>query len=220
MRIMSKKKDYYDFVAGHDTDPRKVFIRDDITEPIWAVGNKNGSFRTVYDSTHYYEGDKPIFIGCVWFCDKFYSYLLFQGAYYYGYNSVPQDILFEVNQIINNYRRTKYFYRRKKVEDYLKEHMEPWKSKWSDREREDFNKPLNRIFGQPIIFSLYKERTVQLSVNGILKEIDFSKVKSPAAAFTDIYNWIPYTEPAVPSDPTDMIRYEGKGFDKKTSFRH
>lgn len=41
----------------------------------------------------------------------------------------------------------------------------------------------------------------------------------PQEAFTEIYNWIPYHEPAMPSDPTDMSRFENKGFSKKTSFR-
>ena len=56
-------------------------------------------------------------------------------------------------------------------------------------------------------------------MNGSLEEIEFKQIKSPTEAFQNIYNWIKYIEPEVPSDIDDIQRFEGQGFDVKTSFR-
>ena len=39
-------------------------------------------------------------------------------------------------------------------------------------------------------------------------------------AYLDLTNYLAYVEPEIKRAPEDMLRFEAKGFSKKTSFRH
>lgn len=213
MKIISSFKDYYDFIAGYDTDPRKVFIR------------KMG---------HYGSGQEPqlrqvvlnrgpsapnlYFLGEVWFCDQNIPYLkdLVSGLFYYDYDQIPGKLIQDADSLSKEIR----YYRRQEITPPLSMHFGRYKLKYRWRQHKDPPVNVNTKFKCPILFSEYEGFGSRNVANGKLGDIRFSEFKSPQDAFTELYNWIPYLEPAMPSDPTDMSRFENKGFDKKTSFRN
>lgn len=52
-----------------------------------------------------------------------------------------------------------------------------------------------------------------------LGKLNVNEIISPKDAFLQIQEYISYKEPEIINDPTNMDRFVGKGFDKKTSFR-
>lgn len=226
MKIISKFKDYYDFVAGYDTDPRKVFVRDmkeysearaeKIRVPSLLSVEFRGEFQ--YSSQVYY------FIGQIWFCDQMIVYLkdVVNNRYYFDYNTIPENIIQQVDELIK--KKTKY---RSRYTNYctLATYFGLDTRRWNGMDRNEAAllefKNVNKNYGQPIYFSNYTtERFQEQFANGRLADIRFSEFKSPQDTFTELYNWIPFIEPEMPSDPTDMSRFENKGFDKIISFRN
>lgn len=215
MKIISKFKDYYDFVAGHDTDPRKVYVREHIefynsdksTPKLVAVHQKGNL--NLFD----------FFVGEVWFCDVRYPYFqdVKADVLYWDYDEIPEKTRSLHDKINTGHLRTdlpdhfdvKPVSRRHKKYRWI---YTPYRTKKE--------KDLNTRFKAPVIFSYLREKLFTTTViNGRLQDVGFGGVLSASEAFTSLYNWIPYIEPDMPSDPTDMSRFENKGFSKKTSFR-
>src|SRR6266496_629850 len=106
MKLISKWKDFYDFVAGHDTDPRKIYIREG------KVINKHPLEKQYEILKQLYEIElrqsqlmaKEIFIGEVWFCDKSYPYLkdLINNKIYYDYFKIPIEIKERYKKLITS----------------------------------------------------------------------------------------------------------------------
>lgn len=212
MKIISKFKDFYDFVAGYDTDPRKVFVRKMEFLGCGDVPALKGNTLKAGQ----YEADL-YFLGEVWFCDQHIPYFkdISTGLFYYDYNEIPDTIRYDVNNLFMD----RHWHHRVDNGPGLEIHfgVERSKRKWG---HEDAPVRINTKHKQPIFFSHYADYGKGVVVNGRLADIRFSQFKSPQDTFTELYNWIPFIEPDMPSDPTDMSRFENKGFDKKTSFRH
>lgn len=116
MKIVTKHKDYYDWVV-RETDPRKVFVRG----PVIIDGVE--AFKTIYGSTpnhdqahlgflnhHVVSVDVKkdhkmvkypfsrtisLTLGSLWFCDKRYDYVYNSESkeYYYRTEHIPENIL-------------------------------------------------------------------------------------------------------------------------------
>ena len=189
MRIISEYKDYYDWVV-FETDNRKIF---------------NRTYSSIeYPEKYISSWDKSAkYFGTLYFCNKEYKFLHFNGNYYWNNDSVPDDVVKAINKEINSFRKdNKWFALGLQI---------------SSKTKEPYLHDKNLKLGCPIILS-YDDRKVNY-FNPKLVDINFNKVVTPIEAYQEIYNWIPYIEPKLPGPPEDMSRYEAKGFDKKTSFR-
>lgn len=231
MKIIAKseQKDYYDFVAGHDADPRKVYNRK--TEYVYSPLARDLRKIDIYyhllsqhENKNYF--DPKIFEGGVWFCDKFYKYWhhVASDRYFYRFDDISKEIAEMYAYRLSKRYRNKNYPKGEKWGNLILDYFNPDKS-WQWRHQADYeSKPLNRQYGQPVVYSRLMEHNTNLVptvvINGLLKDVSFSAIKTPQEAFTELYNWIPYIEPEMPSDPADMNRFENKGFDKKTSFRN
>lgn len=236
MLIRSKFKDYYDFIAGYDADPRKVYVRRNEIDPKEYMDYKgDGKLSNI-------DNDK-LFFGAVWFCDKLYFYVqdLGTGICYWRYEQLPGYIIEPYVKIQNAKvnANVSVWYKRYYRENYeanslqkyfgiiTKDNARGWGNETKEKQiwENKCKAKLNTWFKEPIIFSRIRKMgdiwsPKEIVFGGRLLDINFSQIKPPQEAFTELYNWIPYNEPAMPSDPSDMSRFENKGFDKKTSFRH
>lgn len=227
MHILSKFKDYYDYVAGYDTDPRKVFVRE-MKSYSEAHGDKISvpSLLRVQleDKVDTFAVKTLYFIGQIWFCDQNILYLkdILNNKYYFDYNLIPDGTLQKVNVILEKKTKRWKYSTSSTLLSYFNHKEGDWQTGLSNDEKNCLErKNINKIYGQPIYFSQYTiERFSEEFVNGRLADIRFSEYKSPQDTFTELYNWIPFIEPEMPSDPTDMGRFENKGFDKVISFRN
>ena len=190
MRIISKYKDYYDWVV-FETDNRKVYNR---TESEVEV---KGKYISSWDKTSKYFGH-------LYFCNKQYRFLKFDGKYYWNEEDVPNEIVRLINKEANiHYKKDIKWMKIGLLTD--------------DKTKEPILFEENIKLGSPVIIS-YDDSRIH-SLNPKLVDISFNRIVSPTEAYQEIYNWIPYIEPELPGPPEDISRYEAKGFDKKTSFR-
>lgn len=212
MKFIGKYKDYYDYVVGHDSDPRKVYVRklEYLKCPIDISYAKMGSY----------------FLGEVWFCDKLYPYLrhIPSNSFWYDYFQIPEQVKEAVKQeradaYSDNYYRTMDLEGHFDIERDERNKGRRW---WYSTHFRKIKVALNSKYQAPVLFTCCRSDDFPdcLSVkNGLLSEVKFGQVMTPQEAYTELYNWIPYYEPKMPDDPTDMGRFENKGFSKKTSFR-
>lgn len=233
MRILSPFKDYYDFVVS-EPDNKKVYIRE--TKNVVFEESVYNEFkdRTILspvpydDITRHGRGDHTEmfdngFISILAYCDKLHYFLQYNRLIYWDFKDIPEDVAkkiapkrsrWEKWKDIDNYDN--WIWGRTPLKDIFYHEKIDWVR---DRHtKEPIKTNLNKKFGSPLVF--FKTPSFRdIVLNPKLVDIGFNKVLSPTETYQDIYNWIPYNEPEVPSSPNDMSRYEAKGFDKKTSFR-
>lgn len=208
MKIISKFKDYYDFAAGHDPDPRKVFVR----EKQLFDKDKIYEFRSLFSSLQWLlssnsSKEERYYIGVVLFCDTLYQYLYNPQTnnYYYRDEDLPDEVI-------------DYY-------DNLRPHIKQHRLKYNKpfellRRPVDLRKAKFEI-PYPIMYSHINENgEEEYVINGPLTDVKFGTFKSPQETFQELYNWIEFIEPETDSSPTNMDRFASKGFDKKTSFRN
>jgi hypothetical protein len=215
MKIVSSFKDYYDFAAGYDTDPRKVFVRqkqitnyntfkEQSDEKGWVASiiNQHTSL-----TQNYYKG-------LVIFCNNFYDYFYDANTniYYTQYQSIPAAVVEDFNSYKNSYSKLKvFFFNSIDIEQHKR-------TAWGDH-RQVFENA-SKIIGAPILYTqINKDFTEEYIINGCLNDIKFGAIKLPHEAYQELYNWIEFKEPETDTSPENMSRFESKGFDKKTSFR-
>jgi len=226
MKIISKQKDYYDFVVGHDSDPRKVYVRKE--EVLEKEVGKELSYALLHSR---------YFLGEVWFCDKLYPYVRDwkEDTFWYDYYQIPPAVKEAINpRIVSRYGRTFdrqadafscAYYRHMSLEGHFDielDKRDQHRNWWYSTHFRKIKVKLNTKYSTPVLFSCYRDGQYPDCLrikNGLLKEVKFGQVMTPAQAYMALYNWIPYQEPKMPDDPTDMSRFENKGFSKKTSFR-
>jgi hypothetical protein len=232
MKIISKIKDYYDFVV-FETDNRKVYNRDFKFISPYSYEEfvkENESFKKPinYILEHSFDLSENIqlnnqinyYIGCVLFCNEIYHYVydVENKKYYYSYIEIPKEIRNRIDKVLDGYKNRYYsletIFGIENKKSWIKSYL------WWNNSNESDLKSFNTQCDCPVLFSKLKDDILHsIVLNGRLEDINFSQVKKPTEAYTDIYNFIPYVEPELDSNPTDMNRYESKGFDKKTSFR-
>lgn len=185
MLIISKFKDYYDYLQGiYGIDNKKVLDRTSIpnsyVQEYISIKNKESLF-------HYPE-EILYFCGDVYklYCKANYQYLwgndrTSRFSRDYGWITRDSfDIVYEDDTIV-----------------WIKD-----------------TKPVNDKNKKIDLPYFVKDGTMP-----VLKHLYFDKVLPPDECYRQIEQYISYKEPEPNTDPNDMNRYEGKGFDKKTSFR-
>jgi hypothetical protein len=223
MKIVSPFKDYYDFVAGYDTDPRKVFVRGGES---YSEGEDklpgHSIFSIVQQHTHLVKWpakNRAWFQGLVLFCNKAYPYIqdLVSSTVYWSYADVPEE---EQQAIDAAMDAARYGYERLFLHFRTVERTAT-RFGLNETDRYEQQGTFNTDYKAPIVFSAYDavRGKPRYWVNGKLGDLEFRKIVPPQEAYTTIYNFLPSDAPPLPTDPTDMQRFENKGFDKKTSFR-
>lgn len=201
MKIISPFKDYYDFVAGHDPDPRKVYVREE-RRIDWkdegASPQYNGSIYIKRAGRRYVRQNSSMIYNLeyVFFCNRAIPVIIERrdGTNVYHYSL---DKLSSFDEDYSSGEHTTWYKRK------------TFKEIFSGCKITDINSRLK----SPIYFDG--------RVNIKLSSISFNNHMLPSEVFTEIYNWIPFNEPELPmGGPDDMIRYQQHGFDKKTSFRN
>jgi len=226
MYIVSKFKDYYDFVV-FETDNRKTYVRQ---EERFSLYSKFKEKKELIDLIRYVsihtislETEEMLcryFIGTVLFCNEFFPYLydVKNHKYFYSYKSIPAKMREVINKLLSkkaHYSLEFFFLAKEDTKDYLQSNF------LINKEKENRKIKFNSLCNVPIVFSFLKDNLhPEIIINGRLQNIKFGKVKTPSEAYTDIYNFIPFIEPELDSNPDDMNRYESKGFDVKLSFRN
>lgn len=225
MKIISPRfKDYYDFIAGYDEDPRKVYVRNVEQHRIGDFCNsKNIALHIPQDivikkNGIAYGSDRKLLFGAVAFCNQWMPFVTddLKNVYYYTFESVPEDI---INKL---FKKVQEKWWHSSGLDIVKRHFgiknkHEYSSTVANISKDkDIRSRLNRLVKSPIII-INKGMVI---ISGRLEDIHFAKFKTAQEVFTDIYNWIEYPEPKMPDGVHDMQRFEGKGFDKKSSFRN
>lgn len=175
-----------------------------------------------YFDTVDYKSTERGYVSVLAYCDKLRLYFTHNDVIYWHYEDIPEDVIKKITPKKSRWDK----WRSKDYEKWtwgrspLKDMLHFKKIDWvRDRHtKEPIKTNLNKLYDSPLVFIKYPN-FLDMTVNPKLSDFGFNKVLSPTETYQDIYNWIPYNEPEVPSSPTDMNRYEAKGFDKKTSFR-
>lgn len=198
MRIISKFKDYYDYLRGiYGEDEKLTLDRTEFTQNI-LHSSPNG----VLD----------FFV-----CDMNYQALLKDGKIYWG-----EDIA-----QFSKEPKYWFYYRHAlgKKEDYY--HVDIQKSKFNSETLVISKLPQptqwNEKLACPILIrDLKYDRDVQeceLNVFPILKEYDFHKVMDPTAIWIALSTWLAKPKEILDTQ-TDKEKVISAGFDIKTSFRN
>jgi len=177
MKIISKYKDYYDYLTHiYGVDEKIIFNREcSLSNPILHVSESTRE--------DYYRWGPHI----ISFCGKDYPFVLIGGEFVY-------DL--------------------KVIEKYLE--LEKYRWRTFDSFLNHKNKNTKE---QPVIF--YERAGMKKGIiNPQLKNLQFHKIKTDMDAYLDLTNYLAYVEPEIKRAPEDMLRFEAKGFSKKTSFRH
>lgn len=228
MKIISKFKDYYDFVV-FETDNRKIFLRDaKELSLLFFSDDEEKYFDKLINLIRYMSfnlttrPNKGYFIGCVCLCNDVFHYVYdkTKNKYYYNFHDIPIDTIKKVNKLLVDTYTTNVvsldaifcaseYYPNKFMHEIYKR----------DISESQINS-INSTYNVPIAFSIYKKYDLRFVINGRLEDIRFSQVKKPQEAYTDIYNFIKFDEPIINEPVNDINRFESKGFDKKSSFRN
>lgn len=163
MKIISKYKDYYDYLSG-----------------IYGIDDKKILDRTIYKPMNYVP-DEFILIIC--------------------------GISFK-RILLKNFKLKNKF---DLIRDYYKPIVFTDKYVWLKHKIDEFR--IKKDY--PIVLSYYSKDYPYYPLN----KLDFVKVMEPEEIYKMLENYISYKEPILNLDPDDMLRFESKGFDKKTSFR-
>ncbi len=220
MRIISKFKDYYDWVV-FETDNRKIFYRDTkelvFDKNIFEINPANYILSPVSKNKLICQirgvEDIPGTISiCINFCDQIFwgIYIEESSKYFWEYSKIPNLKKYE-----RIFEKDPYFlftdipWAYKKLGIQLNAHF-PNDFSNADKGKNQINDVLNC----PIIL----ETPDKIILNPNLSALDFSLI-SPSEAYQMIYNFIELKELEMPSNPMDQNRFETKGFNKMTSFR-
>lgn len=200
MKIISKYKDYYDYLTG-----------------IYGIDEKLILDRTEFHITdHYVNNSKVIFFICGYQVDGLYR----DGNFYYG-DQLKQFIDSEKKN-----SRWKWF--RWDVDSALYYSIKTnitGKGEYNQFLKEpaiDKGK-YNELFNCPILivdsFGKYTKSGFKFSKFPILKDYGLTYVFSPDKIWQMIYDFLSKTKD-IPNNQTDKEKIVSRGFDLKTSFRN
>jgi hypothetical protein len=229
MKIISKFKDYYDFLIGqYGIDPLIVYERrpqiynDNKTEdsPIITL-----DYFTKLDVPTIHSPQPTLRRFTFSICDQTYIIYSFNKVLYCTledqlnlfsfYKEKGKYSYSDVNEIKNNIY---YIFNHKIPNEHYSFGF------WGEKEKSPYlNWNLNTKYKCPVILlGEYSNvgRENKLYLNPKLDTFQFSKILPAHDIFLMITQFLTKKDITMPNDPTDMSRYEGKGFDKKTSFRN
>lgn len=193
MKIISKKKDYYDYLIGiYGIDEKRVLTRENsLCGPIFP-----------WKDTYYSEHDRVGDLCFLHVADKRYPLLLLADrTIVYGY----EEIIAERYKNFESNRNWKI------KNDEIKGILELYKVQDSD---------LNDLHGSPVIvqydFKLSRRAEVTVGIN--LEAFEFFRVMSAHDVYVAIFDWLG-KEKDIIDNRSDDLKIEGAGFDTKRSFR-
>lgn len=198
MYIISKHKDYYDYLSQiYGVDKKVVYHRHPAEEE--AITQTFFSERKLNRNSE--ENNYQFYFDEIWLCDEVYPLIRVSRSYsdetllYYSYEHLIADWP-EVKPA-----PSKWVYK-----DMFEEHFVVNTSKAK----------YNTKYASPQLLAhrgkVYKDI--------ILKDYDFQRVMSPEQVFQLVAMFMAAQPEPPQTIPTDLHRFEAKGFDKKTSFRN
>lgn len=222
MKIISKFKDYYDFII-QDPDSKKIYPRylEEITDN-FTLFNKKFLYEFIPKNNEKLISlveDRAYCFG-VAFCGKIYQGIYFKplDEFYYSNEQVSEEFINFVERGNSTYYKDIFYILKKSFIDKKYNLFKPQPTKINKH----FESPLVYIPPKYGFFNSEKRSNFYTRPykNIKLSNIDFHKLFPPKEAYIEIYNYIEYPEPKIPSNPEDMDRFQSKGFDKKSSFRN
>lgn len=237
MKIISKFKDYYDFVAGVDTDSIIIYPRQ-FQKIIEAEEYNIIQSKQPHEITKFFKCEKKINTKLFFNVHKLNSsmdynhgfvprelgefiFLSFCGKDYNIFKTIKNEYIYTLEEFIEKVDP-------KKELRFVKDYGKTWG--YYEKHKNEFFIPSitknNDLLNCPIVISyehvIYPTPFHGQYVNQRLMDIQFNKVLNPRECYQHLYNWISEHKPevSIPNSPDDMARYEAKGFDKKTSFRN
>ncbi len=220
MKIISKFKDYYDYLTGvYGVDPLVIYNR----RPQSTYTDFN-SYHNIINGWNadklrdclVVNGENKFMFSDGWLyffiCNKRYMVFCYRYKFYatkeecqWLYDRMPEsdeNIKTELGRFLPQ-RPQKVSNRSKRRARY---------THFDDKE-----KPItiNTEVNCPSVLIYHNE----IYFNPKLESFGIAKLIPPKEIFLSITNFLSKKEIEMPSSPQDMYRYEAKGFDKKTSFR-
>ena len=201
MKIISKYKDYYDYFSQiYGIDEKLVYKREEKLIEFDFKTRKNFPFIEFYpERKNFLENKVCINFKEIWFCNQrfpfitivFGNYLTEKKQNFFDYNSFK----IEWKDFI-------------KYGNYLERQLiDHFSEKFGDKNTE------------------YKSPQILITKKGvyrdiILKHYNFQRFVSPEQAYQKVYMFLESRKDVSQTIPTDLDRFEAKGFDRKTSFRN
>jgi hypothetical protein len=232
MRIVSKKKDYYDGVQGLGQDLDLVYIRDpkEVKVPYWPFTSSPGGYSWSASPIASHQH-------VVGFCGTLYSVLQMFPPYNYRAGAMSSDkIEYMCHTIADVDAFMTKFLNEKQLEAYhggkkSRTSSFGWNRFSYERFYENFEKAKDthkKLFEEnrsPIFVSTRMGRDSNgpftITFNALLRKYDFARVKDPYTAFQDIRMYL--SNMAMPERPIPQLSNEdmahSKGHGDKWSFR-
>lgn len=221
MKIISKFKDYYDYLTGiYGVDPLVTYER----KPLSTISNNVEDLKNcdviTFDRHCVYVPDgytRLIFH----ICNKVYVFHYLDNVLYY----TEEELVRLYDLIKGHSHKTMSFIDDKLsylAEDLYQIYGYKIPNKWYysgllGRKNKNYTKTMNENFNCPLILV---KRNDSYLLNPKLDTFQINKIIPAHDMFLMISQFLSKKDIEMPKDPTDMSRYEGKGFDKKTSFRN
>jgi len=209
MYILSKFKDYYDYLSGiYGEDPLIVLDRREFTMPTF----RNNPISKAYPDGDFEEGRLDLYIG------GFLIEAYFKGdKIYYGKDLKQFDAV---------QKHSGWYYRWSHDEkDKDKVHIDIKGTRYRESYNLKIIKDLTKMndkYNCPILVRKNSEPDKFLYKYCILKDLNLNSFVSPEEVYKMISDWISYQRTIAENHVdtmTNIQKIESKGFDKKTSFR-
>ena len=201
MKIISKHKDYYDYIKGIYGEDDKLVLE-----------------RSTMSSTYIPTSDS--FLLEIYFCDLLYSGLIHNGEVYWG-----EDIVqFESKKPSSYFWITNYT--KESTAKYYNVLLKNHRFNHLHIRKDPIESKANEICCCPILilinsYSSYNKKIdyAKLDKFPILKDYNFHKVLSPEDVWIKLSAWLGKDRPII-STQTDKEKIISAGFDLKSSFRN
>jgi hypothetical protein len=226
MKILSKYKDYYDYLQGViGIDPLAFYERNpvdpDFTHTkfssvnyknymptvIGEFGDRNVRVNSESSLSAYANRDKPVYRIDLHICDVQYSFLVDQfGSYFPRWVDSEEwsDDCFDPN------------WPNHILDQFVKSDDSHWKFKYRKGLHGNVSSELNQKWGIPIIMQIGKE----FIGNPRLSDLRFNSVVDAESMYLMLTDWfLRRREGPPPAPQTDHAKIESHGMDPKTSFR-
>lgn len=210
MKIISKFKDYYDYLAG-----------------VWGVDEKLVLDRTKFTPKRRIGEDYEIITFHI--CGTQYQGMWMDGEVLYGDELIPfMELDYKTGRPRERLADPYYHSLYKEFEGFehmwsillpSKQRQTNWKTRYILKQPLKHLSPtLNDLTNCPIILGRFKGDE---QLNPILKEYNFHKVLSAEAIWQELTTWLASKHEEIIQDTrTNKEKILSNGFDLKTSFRH
>lgn len=194
MKIISKWKDYYDYLSG-------IYGIDEL-----MVYDRRGLFSKHDTATDWRYVEHKFAI-----CNNLYTMFEYKGEFYHTYEEILQ-----LDRLLREDRKqTVLGYYRDDTPDHWSREESWWKK---------HNCPINvnKKFRQPLLHSTRYSSEFNDGVIPMLSSYNFHKVLSAEEIYQQIYAFISWMKdhPEIPNKQTDLEKLDSHGFDRRKSFRH